>query len=97
MRIAPARISQQLEAVGRDLYNTQSTTREVLILAAALAPGDSGAALVNGQGAVVGVAFAVAPDRPGTSYALARSELADVLAEFNLDPGRTASTQACVR
>ena len=31
------------------------------------------------KGAVVGVAFAIAPDRPGTSYALTSRELEGVL------------------
>jgi S1-C subfamily serine protease len=52
----------------------------VLILASDLAPGDSGAALVNPKGAVVGVAFAIAPDRPGTAYALDVVELQAALA-----------------
>jgi S1-C subfamily serine protease len=52
----------------------------VFIIASNLAPGDSGAALVNQQGQVVGVAFAIAPDRPGTAYALTSEELKAVLA-----------------
>ena len=75
LRIAPAAIRQQVEAVGRDLYDTRSTRREVFILAAALQPGDSGAALVNQAGAVVGVAFAIAPDKGGTAYAVTSDEL----------------------
>jgi hypothetical protein len=35
--------------------------------------------LVNQAGAVLGVAFAIAPDRPTTAYALATSELEAVL------------------
>jgi S1-C subfamily serine protease len=52
----------------------------VFILASDLAPGDSGGGLVNPAGAVVGVAFAIAPDRPGTAYALTSDELRPVLA-----------------
>ncbi|HVE46082.1 MAG TPA: MarP family serine protease [Acidimicrobiales bacterium] len=80
LRIAPAAIREQVRAVGRDLYGTKSTRREVFILAAELAQGDSGGALVNPSGAVVGVAFAIAPDRPGTAYALTAGELRTVLA-----------------
>ena len=50
------------------------------VLAADLAPGDSGAALVDTQGQVVGVAFAIAPDRGGVAYALSIDELREVLA-----------------
>ena len=49
------------------------------ILAAQLLPGDSGGALVDTDGVVVGVAFAVAPDQPATAYALAGTELRAVL------------------
>jgi S1-C subfamily serine protease len=68
-------VRDKVTAVGRDLYDEHETRRQVLILAADLAPGDSGAALVDPTGTVVGVAFAIAPDRPGTSYALDTSEL----------------------
>lgn len=80
LRIAPAAIREQVNAVGRDLYGTRSTRREVFVLAAELAQGDSGGALVDAGGEVVGVAFAIAPDRPGTAYALTADELRAVLA-----------------
>ena len=79
LRIAPAAVRQRVEAVGRDLYDTRSTRRDVFILAAALQPGDSGAALVNGEGDVMGVAFAIAPDKSGTAYAVTSDELRSVL------------------
>lgn len=81
LRVAPAAIRQRVDARGRDLYDSHSTSRDVFILAADLRPGDSGGALTNQQGAVVGVAFAIAPDRPGTSYALTSTELNEVLAK----------------
>lgn len=79
--VAPAQIAQNVTATGRDLYDSRQTTRDVFILAADLHPGDSGAPLVDPVGAVIGVAFAIAPDRPGTSYALTASELEAVLAQ----------------
>lgn len=80
LRIAPAAIRQRVQAVGRDLYDTRQTRRDVYILAAALQPGDSGAALVNQQGDVMGVAFAIAPDKSGTAYAVTSDELRPMLA-----------------
>lgn len=80
LRIAPAAVQDQINAVGRDLYGTSSSRREVFILAAELAQGDSGGPLVDTAGEVVGVAFAIAPDRPGTAYALTSDELRSVLA-----------------
>lgn len=80
LTVSPFEVRDDVTAVGRDLYDRKPTRRQVLILASDLAPGDSGAALVNPAGAVVGVAFAIAPDRPGTAYALDVSELRAALA-----------------
>ena len=80
LQITSAAIRQQVTAVGRDLYDSHETRRQVFILASDLAPGDSGGALANPAGAVVGAAFAIAPDRPGTAYALTTDELRPVLA-----------------
>jgi len=80
LAVSPAAIRQQVTAVGRDLYDSRETRRQVFILASDLAPGDSGGALVNPIGQVVGVAFAIAPDRPGTAYALTTDELRPMLA-----------------
>lgn len=79
LRAAPARIDRVVDAQGTDIYRTSRTTRDVLVLAAQLAPGDSGAPLIDAAGRVVGVAFAIDPGDSGTAYALARSELDAVL------------------
>ncbi|HUE60413.1 MAG TPA: trypsin-like serine protease, partial [Acidimicrobiales bacterium] len=67
---------------------------QVLILAAALAHGDSGGALVNTSGSVIGVAFAISADQSGTSYALNSSELQAALAEPRVPSG--TSTGPCL-
>jgi S1-C subfamily serine protease len=79
LEISPFEVGEEITASGRDIYDQTATQREVLVLAADLAPGDSGSALVDPDGQVVGVAFAVAPDRAGVAYALAVSELQAVL------------------
>ncbi|MCU1456049.1 MAG: Trypsin-like peptidase domain/Colicin production protein [Actinomycetia bacterium] len=79
LRPAPARVASQVVAVGRDIYDTSETRRDVLILAAGLAPGDSGAALVNAAGNAIGVAFAIDPAHPTTGYALTSGEIRSVL------------------
>jgi S1-C subfamily serine protease len=81
VRVAPALIRDEAPTIGRDIYGRSRTERQVLYLASQLQPGDSGSALINGSGQVVGVAFAIAPDRPGTSYAVDDSELRAMLAE----------------
>jgi S1-C subfamily serine protease len=80
LRAAPFSVGEITEATGTDIYDRNETTREVLILAADLQPGDSGSALIDPDGDVVGVVFAIALDRPGVAYALAMSELEAVLA-----------------
>lgn len=86
LAITPAQISQVVNAVGYDLYDRHQTTRAVFVLASNLAQGDSGGALVNTSGGVIGVAFAIAPDSPGTSYALSSSELRAVLPTRSATP-----------
>ncbi|MBA2609117.1 MAG: MarP family serine protease [Actinobacteria bacterium] len=80
LRVAPARVSQEVTARGRDLYDAHRTDRDVFVLAATLRPGDSGAAFTNLAGKVIGVAFAIAPDQSDTAYALTSKELQAALA-----------------
>lgn len=94
LEVSPFEVRDKVTAVGRDLYDRQQTRREVLVLAADLAPGDSGAALVGPDGSVVGVAFAIAPDRPGTAYALDTDELRAALSAPRQD---IADTGPCLR
>jgi S1-C subfamily serine protease len=81
LRIAPFEIARQVTARGTDIYDDDRTERDVFFLSAHLRPGDSGSALVTPQGEVVGVAFAIAPDRNNVAYALSDEELDGVLAE----------------
>jgi S1-C subfamily serine protease len=89
LRVSPFQVEEEVEAVGRDLYDGHDTRRQVLILAADLHPGDSGAALADAGGSVVGVAFAIAPDRPQTAYALTTDELRAVLQNDLTTPANT--------
>jgi len=91
--VQPARVDGRRTATGRDIYNSAATRRDVLFLAAKLAPGDSGGALVNESGAVIGVAFAIAPDEPSTAYAISDKELRPVLAQPRSGP---VGTGPCV-
>jgi len=91
---APARIGDKIVAVGTNIYRTSSSRRNVFVLAAKLAPGDSGGALVNTSGAVIGVAFAIDPGKSATSYALTDDEIRPVLATSSAD--RTVGTGSCL-
>ena len=79
LRIAAARVSRELDATGRDIYGAPGAQRSVLELAAELRPGDSGAPLVDAQGGVHGVVFAVASDRNNVAYALAAASAASLV------------------
>lgn len=92
LRVAPARISQEVTARGRDLYDSHRTDRDVFVLAATLHPGDSGAALTDLTGKVTGMAFAIAPDQPNTAYALTAKEIQAALA----GPRVAASSGQCL-
>ncbi len=90
----PARIGEEIVAVGTNIYRTSTSRRHVFVLASTLKPGDSGGALVNPSGAVMGVAFAIDPGRSGTSYALTDEEVRPMLAAAS---GRTVvDTGGCL-
>jgi hypothetical protein len=91
---APARIGDEIVAVGTNIYRTSSSRRNVFVLASKLAPGDSGGALVNTSGTVIGVAFAIDPGRNATSYALTDDEIRPVLATTGAN--RTVDTGSCL-
>ena len=93
LRIAPYEIARRVRATGTDIYDRERTEREVFFLSAALAPGDSGSALVDPNGDVAGVAFAIAPDRGGVAYALTDTELR---AFMTRDLSAPVNTGACI-
>lgn len=93
LRLAPYEVGERVTASGADIYDDGGVEREVLVLASALRPGDSGSALVAPDGDVVGVAFAIAPDRPGVAYALSTDELESVLATVGTE---TVSAGPCL-
>jgi S1-C subfamily serine protease len=81
LKVVPARIAQNIVAVGTDIYRTSKSRRNVLVLATTLEPGDSGGALVDrATGDVVGMAFATDPGETHTGYALTTQEVKAVLA-----------------
>lgn len=91
--IAPGRVSIEEQAVGPNIYDSHNTTRDVLVLAAALAHGDSGGALADTTGQVIGVAFAISASSSQTAYALGSSEVTAALEEPR---SQSTSTGSCL-
>jgi S1-C subfamily serine protease len=93
LRVAPFAVARTLAATGRDIYGSGVTEREVLELASSLRPGDSGSAIVDPSGRVVGIAFSIARDKSDVAYALSTAELAAV---FDTLPSNGVSTGPCL-
>jgi S1-C subfamily serine protease len=68
--VTPAAVSRTVHAVGRDIYDQNEVTRQVLELHAAIERGDSGGPLVLADGTVGGVVFAQSRTAPEVGYAL---------------------------
>jgi S1-C subfamily serine protease len=91
--VSPFEVGEEIPAQGTDIYDERPSRRQVLVLSAELRPGDSGGPLVDPDGEVVGVAFAIAPDRPNVAYALAIEEVQAVL---DGDLSQSVSAGACL-
>jgi S1-C subfamily serine protease len=90
----PSVVLDDITAVGRNIYGTGNTTREVYVVEGALRPGNSGGPVVAADGTVLGVVFAKSATYTDIGFALTS---ADVRREALSAEGRTAptSTGAC--
>jgi S1-C subfamily serine protease len=73
------RLVRRVRARIFDLYGSRTAERDALEIEAAIDPGDSGAALVDDVGALMGILFASSRRVEGTAYAVAVSELRPLL------------------
>jgi S1-C subfamily serine protease len=90
----PARIGVTQDAVGPDIYQTGTVTRQIFEIRAVVEPGNSGGPLLSPSGSVYGVVFAAAVDTADTGFALTAGEVA---ADANAGADQTipTSTQGC--
>lgn len=72
-------VSRRISAIGRDIYDRSSIKRDVYELGADLHPGNSGGPMVDTEGRVAGVVFAIAPDRGTVAYAITNDQVQELL------------------
>jgi S1-C subfamily serine protease len=93
-RAAAARVRDEINLRGPDIYDTNQVERRVFTLRALVQSGNSGGPLVDTQGHVIGVIFGAATDQSETGFALTAAEVSD---EVKAAPtlSRAVSTGNC--
>jgi S1-C subfamily serine protease len=91
---AAARVRDQINLRGPDIYDANQVEREVFTLRALVQSGNSGGPLVDAQGRVIGVIFGAATDQSETGFALTAAEVSE---EVKAAPtlSRAVSTGNC--
>lgn len=86
----PAQVIRRVRANIDDIYETHRVSRRGLELSFDGGYGDSGAAVLNSDGTVVGMIFATSRSRQDVGYAVRAAEIHDVLSRVTGPPQRTA-------
>lgn len=89
-----ARIRAEQRLLSPDIYNDDSSPREVFSVRSTVRPGNSGGPLVSGAGRVYGVVFAASVTDASTGYALTAEQVAG-LARDGRSAGGAVSTGDC--
>jgi S1-C subfamily serine protease len=92
----PAIVDGEVSAEGRDIYNANLVTRQILVIQARVRPGNSGGPLVDLNGQVIGLVFATSAGDPNQAYALSDGEIAGDIQNAQSHPTQTdTSGYAC--
>ena len=92
----PAVVDGEVSAEGRDIYNANLVTRQILVIQARVRPGNSGGPLVDLNGQVVGLVFATSAGDPNQAYALSDGEISGDIQSAQSHPTPTdTSAYAC--
>jgi S1-C subfamily serine protease len=79
--VSPGRVRATVNAMGKDIYDDKTVTRQVYSLRAVVRPGDSGGPLLDAKGQVAGVVFAMSTTDAETGYALTMAQVRPMLAK----------------
>ncbi len=90
LRSKPVEVMRRVRANIEDVYLTARVSRRALELSFDGGYGDSGAAVLNSDGLVVGMVFATSRSREDVGYAVRTVEITGVLSEVAELPRRTA-------
>ena len=80
-RATPARIRDQIDLRGLDIYNEQTVTRDVYTIRAVVRSGNSGGPLLAPNGTVYGIVFGAAQDDPETGFVLTAQQVAPFVSD----------------
>lgn len=86
---SPAIVDGEVPAEGRDIYNANLVTRQILVIQARVRPGNSGGPLVDLDGRVIGLVFATSAGDPNQAYALSDGEIAGDINQAQSHPTPT--------
>ena len=86
LEFVPYRVLRRVPVFGKNIYLEEADIGYMLEVRSLLAAGDSGAALVNVDGEVVAMVYAVARGQRDQGYALDRDEIVGFLAEIDRVP-----------
>jgi S1-C subfamily serine protease len=95
-KTSPAIVDGEVSAEGRDIYNSNLVTRQILVIQAVVRPGNSGGPLLDLNGQVIGLVFATSAGDPNQAYALTDDEIASDINSAESHPAPTdTSGYAC--
>jgi len=86
---SPAVVDGEITAEGRDIYNSNLVTRQILVIQARVRPGNSGGPLVDLDGQVIGLVFATSAGDPNQAYALSDGEISGDINQAQSHPTPT--------
>jgi S1-C subfamily serine protease len=90
----PAVVIDTFTAIGRNIYNSGRTERDVYEIGAHIIPGNSGGPLITADGRVAGIVFAESTTYNSVGYALSLSQIIPDLSQAQAQ-NRVVSTGKC--